>query len=50
MGWRRQGDGYLHSFRQSRKAMETLKKHESKAQEEVPAQGDYGAISTKSDG
>lgn len=27
--------------------METLKKHESKAQEEVPAQGDYGAISTE---
>ena len=27
--------------------METLKKYESKAQEEVPEEGDFGAISTK---
>lgn len=27
--------------------METLKKYESKAQEEVPEEGDLGAISTK---
>ena len=32
---------------QSRNAMETLKKYESKAQEEVPEEGDFGAISTK---
>lgn len=34
-------------LRQSRNAVETLKKYESKAQEEVPEEGDFGAISTK---